>query len=143
MTRSRSILIVEDNPADVRLVVEGLRSGSAGYDISTVGDVKEALEYLHRQEPYTHAPRPDLVLLDLNLPKQSGHEVLDAMKSDPSLRRIPVVVLSMSRAHGDVEQVYHRYGNAYVLKPLDLDAFLGTIRSIEHFWFKTATLPPR
>lgn len=135
------ILLVEDSPADVVLTREALRGSRLNSQISVVGDGVEALEYLRRDGRFQHAPPVDLVLLDLNLPRMDGREVLEALAADPELSRIPVVVLTTSRAPHDVNFAYTTKANCYVTKPLDLDEFTEAVRKIEEFWFETATLP--
>ena len=139
--RAVSILLVEDNLGDARLVREALAEAGAAAALHHVPDGNEALAFLRRQGAHTAAPRPDLILLDLNLPRLSGREVLAEIKSDATLRRIPVVVLTSSQSDDDVLSVYNLQANCYVPKPADLERFLTVIRSIEHFWFTTARLP--
>jgi two-component system, chemotaxis family, response regulator Rcp1 len=136
------ILMVEDNPADVRLTQEAFKEGKILNTLRTVKDGVEAMAYLRRREPYTVASKPDLILLDLNLPRKDGREVLAEIKSDPELKRIPVVILTTSRAETDVLKTYDLHANCYIVKPVDLDQFIGVIRSIEHFWLAAVTLPP-
>ncbi|MEQ1503668.1 MAG: response regulator [Myxococcota bacterium] len=135
------ILLVEDNPGDVRLTREALRDGKVRNHLHVVPDGVEAIAFLRREGPYAGAPRPDLVLLDLNLPKKSGREVLADIKSDPDLMRIPVVVLTTSKADEDVLRAYEFHANCYVTKPVDLEQFLKVIRSIEEFWLTIVRLP--
>jgi len=135
------ILLVEDNHADARLVIEALRETGGGSQLRHVADGVEALAFLRQQGSHDGAARPDLILLDLNLPRKSGREVLAEIKADDTLRRIPVVVLTSSQSDEDVLSVYTLNANCYVPKPADLDHFLEAIRSIEQFWFKTARLP--
>jgi CheY-like chemotaxis protein len=134
-------LLVEDNPGDVRLTREALREEGRGNRLSVVPDGVEALRFLRREEGYAEAARPDVILLDLNLPRKDGREVLAEIKNDDSLRRIPVVVLSSSRAETDVARSYDLHANCYVTKPADLDQFLQVIRSIDRFWRNTVQLP--
>jgi two-component system, chemotaxis family, response regulator Rcp1 len=136
------ILLVEDNPGDVRLTQEALKEGKVRNKLNVVDDGVKALEFLRRQPPYEDAPRPDLILLDLNLPRMSGREVLEAIKADPGLRNIPVVVLTSSEAERDVVSAYQLHANCYVTKPVDLDQFIHVVRSIEDFWFTIVRLPP-
>ena len=140
-TKLPDILMVEDNPADVRLTQEAFRNGKIHNTLSVARDGVEAIDYLHRRGRFADAPRPDLILLDLNLPRKNGREVLAEIKADPSLMRIPVVVLTTSRAETDVMKTYNLHANCYVVKPADLDEFLDVVKSIEHFWLKAATLP--
>jgi CheY-like chemotaxis protein len=139
--RAPLILLVEDNLGDARLVSEALRETGSGSQLRHVDDGVEALAFLRRQGAHDGAARPDLILLDLNLPRKSGREVLAEIKADDTLRRIPVVVLTSSQSDEDVLSVYTLNANCYVPKPADLDQFLAAIRSIEQFWFKTARLP--
>jgi two-component system, chemotaxis family, response regulator Rcp1 len=135
------ILMVEDNPADVRLTQEAFRYGNIHNTLSVARDGVEAIDYLHHRGSFADADRPDLILLDLNLPRKNGREVLAEIKADPSLMRIPVVVLTTSRAENDVLKTYDLHANCYVVKPADLDEFIDVVKSIEHFWLKAATLP--
>ena len=140
-TKLPDILMVEDNPADVRLTQEAFRNGKIHNSLSVARDGVEAVDYLRRRGRFHDAPRPDLILLDLNLPRMNGREVLAEIKADPSLMRIPVVVLTTSRAENDVLKTYDLHANCYVVKPADLDEFIDVVKSIEHFWLKSATLP--
>ena len=135
------ILLVEDSPSDTELTIEALKKGKVSNRISIVEDGVQAMEFLRRQGPYAQAPRPDLVMLDLNLPRKDGREVLADMKSDASLRCIPVVVLTTSRAERDVLQAYQLNANCYITKPVDFKQFIELIKSIEHFWLTVVTLP--
>ncbi len=137
------ILMVEDNPGDVRLTVEALKEGKVRNILHTVEDGEEAMKFLRRQETYAKAPRPDLILLDLNLPKMNGREVLAEIKADPSLRRIPVVILTVSKAEQDIVKTYDLHANCYINKPVDLEQFLTVVQSIENFWLTVVKLPPR
>lgn len=143
MSREVQILLVEDNPADARLVTELLKEGRLPHRISHVSDGVEALEYLRQQAGHTAARRPDLILLDLNLPRKDGRELLAEIKTDDKLRRIPVVVLTTSQAEDDITKAYNLYANCYLTKPVDLDQFSRVIKSIEDFWLTTAKLPVR
>ena len=136
------VLLVEDNPGDVRLTREALRDGKVHNNLSVAPDGVEALAFLRRQGKYADAPRPDVILLDLNLPKKDGREVLEEIKADPSLARIPVVILTSSEAERDIAQAYALHANCYVTKPVDLDQFITVVRSIEDFWFTIVKLPP-
>jgi two-component system, chemotaxis family, response regulator Rcp1 len=136
-----NILLVEDNPGDVRLTVEALKEGKVHNHLSVVSDGVEALAFLRNQGPYSDAPRPDLMLLDLNLPKKDGREVLAEIKDDPSLRRIPVVVLTTSEAEADVLKSYALHANCYITKPVDLEQFIHVIGTIEDFWLTIVKLP--
>lgn len=135
------ILLVEDNPGDVRLAVEALRDGKVANRLHIVEDGVEAMSFLRREGRYADVPRPDLILLDLNLPRKDGREVLAEIKQDADLKRIPVVILTSSAAEQDVVQAYNLYANCYIVKPIDLDQFLKVVRSIEDFWLIVATLP--
>jgi two-component system, chemotaxis family, response regulator Rcp1 len=135
------ILLVEDNPGDVRLTTEALRDGKLRNTIHVVPDGVEALAYLRREGRYADASRPDMVLLDLNLPKKSGLEVLKEIKEDAGLRRIPVVILSTSQAEQDILKSYDLHANAYVTKPVDLEQFLSVVKVIEGFWLEIVRLP--
>jgi CheY-like chemotaxis protein len=135
------ILLVEDNPGDVRLTQEALRESKLHNNLSVARDGVEALAFLRREGPYATAPRPDLILLDLNLPRKDGREVLAEIKSDPHLRAIPVVVLTTSQAEQDIAQSYNLHANCYVTKPVDLEQFITVVQSIEGFWFSIVTLP--
>jgi chemotaxis family two-component system response regulator Rcp1 len=137
------LLLVEDNPGDVRLTRETLKDVKLMVDLHVVGDGVEAMAFLRRQGPYVNAPRPDLILLDLNLPKKDGREVLAEIKSDPDLKRIPVVVLTISTAEEDILKSYNLYANAYVSKPLNLEQFAKITKAIEDFWFTIVKLPPK
>jgi CheY-like chemotaxis protein len=139
--RAVEILLVEDNPGDARLTMEALREGVVCNHVTHVHDGEEALALLRRAGPYTGAPRPDLILLDLNLPRKDGREVLAQIKNDDRLRRIPVVVLTTSEADEDVLNVYNLNANCYVTKPMGLDEFLQAVRAIENFWLSVVKLP--
>ncbi len=141
--RPIEILMVEDNPGDVRLTVEALKEGKIRNNFNTVEDGVEAMAFLRRQGPYADAPRPDLILLDLNLPKKNGREVLAEIKDDDELRRIPVVILTVSQAEQDILKSYNLHANCYINKPVDLDRFLEVVKSIENFWLTVVMLPPR
>ncbi len=136
------ILLVEDNLGDVRLTKETLKESKLLNRMSVVTDGVEALSFLHREGPYAEAPRPDLILLDLNLPKKDGREVLAEIKADEHLRRIPVVVLTTSGAEQDILKAYDLHANCYITKPVNLDQFSAVVRAIEAFWFTIVKLPP-
>lgn len=136
------ILLVEDNPGDVRLTVEAMKEAKVRNRMSVAADGEEAMAFLRRQGKYANASRPGLILLDLNLPKKDGREVLAEIKSDPTLRRIPVVVLTTSRAEEDIVKSYDLHANCFITKPVDLGQFLGVVRSIEDFWLEVVKLPP-
>ena len=141
--RAIEILMVEDNPGDVRLTREALKGGKVWTQVNVVEDGVAALDYLYRRPPYEAAHRPDLILLDLNLPRMDGREVLAKIKSDPALKLIPVVVLTTSQAEEDVLRAYHLSANCYVTKPVDLHQFNHIVQSIEQFWLTVVTLPPQ
>ena len=140
-SRPVEILLVEDNPGDVRLTREALREGKVRNNLNVAPDGVEALAYLRRQGRYADATRPDLILLDLNLPKMDGREVLEAVKADASLRNIPIVILTSSQAEQDIVRAYDLHANCYVTKPVDLDQFIHVVKSIEDFWFSIVKLP--
>ncbi|SEH31113.1 response regulator [Magnetospirillum fulvum] len=137
------ILLVEDNPGDARLAQEALKEGRMTSRLKVVVDGVEAMAYLRHEGVYADSPRPDLVLLDLNLPRKDGRQVLAEMKEDPELRRIPVVVLTTSQAGQDILRSYDLHANCYITKPVDLDRFISVVRSIEEYWCSVVTLPPR
>src|SRR5579871_1289269 len=135
------ILLVEDSPDDAALTVDALRDGRVRNRVTVIEDGEEAMAYLHRRGRYAQASRPDLVLLDLNLPRKSGREVLAEIKQDPGLRRIPVVIMTSSDDEKDILAAYNLHVNCYVTKPVDLDQFIDVVKSIEHFWFSIVKLP--
>lgn len=135
------ILLVEDNPGDVRLTQEVLREGRIHNVLNVVNDGVEALEFLHRRGAYADMRPQDLILLDLNLPKMNGREVLAEIKQHPELRKIPVIVLTTSSAETDVLSAYELHANCYITKPVDLDQFVNVVRSIEDFWLAIVRLP--
>jgi len=141
--RPIEILLVEDSPGDVRLTKEALKEGKVTNNLHVVMDGERALQFLRRQFEYADAPRPDLVLLDLNLPKLDGREVLQEIKQDSNLHKIPVVVLTTSKAEEDICRSYALNCNCYIQKPLDLDQFLEAVKSLQEFWMTVVTLPPR
>ena len=136
------ILLVEDNPGDVRLTQEALQEGKVYNNLPWAKDGVEALEFLKRQGKHANAPRPDIILLDLNLPKKDGREVLAQIKKDSELKQIPVVVLTTSEAEEDVLKSYELHANCYVTKPVDLEKFIHVVQSIDRFWLTVVTLPP-
>jgi chemotaxis family two-component system response regulator Rcp1 len=140
--RPLSVLLVEDDPGDVLIAREALRAANLATRLDVVNDGVEAIAYLRRSEGYADAERPDLILLDLNLPRMSGHEVLAELKADASLRRIPVVILTTSVAVADVVKSYDLYANVYVAKPVDFDEFAGVVKQIDDFFTSVAQLPP-
>jgi two-component system, chemotaxis family, response regulator Rcp1 len=135
------ILLVEDNPGDVRLTREAMREGKVLVDLSVVGDGEEALAFLRQEGEYARAEHPDLILLDLNLPKKDGREVLAEIKSDNKLKRIPVVILTTSKDEEDVLKAYDLHANCYIAKPVDFDQFTTVVKSIEDFWLTFVKLP--
>jgi len=138
-----NILLVEDNPADVDLTCLALRDTRTINRVHVAADGVEALEFLRKEGPHSAAPRPDLILLDLNMPRMSGRELLAHIKGDPNLRRIPVVILTTSDAETDIVTSYDLHANCFLTKPADLDEFDQVARSIENFWLRLAKLPPR
>jgi CheY-like chemotaxis protein len=136
------VLLVEDDPGDVLIAQEALKASSLTSKLTVVPDGVEAIRYLRREDDYADAPRPDLILLDLNLPKKSGHEVLAEVKADPSLRKIPIVVLTTSGAAEDVVRSYDLHANVFVTKPVDFDHFTSVIKQIDDFFLTVAQLPP-
>ena len=141
-SRTIEILLVEDNPGDARLTLEAFKDGRVLNNITVIGDGVEALAYLRQQGPkYSDAVQPDLILLDLNLPKKDGREVLAEIKADESLKKIPVVVLTTSAAEEDVARAYSSHANCYITKPVELDRFLDVVHSIDSFWLSFVKLP--
>lgn len=136
-----NILLVEDNSGDIRLMQEAFKEGNVHNNLITVRDGVGAMAYLRKEGVYTNAVRPDLILLDLNLPKKDGREVLAEIKSDEELKIIPVVVLTTSDAEQDIQETYNLHVNCYIKKPVDLDQFIKVARCIEDFWVETVTLP--
>ncbi len=136
-----TILLVEDNPGDVRLTIETLKSAKVRNTLHVARDGIEAMAFLRQEESFSTAPRPDLILLDLNLPKKDGREMLADLKADPNLRRIPVVVLTTSQAEEDILRSYDLYANCYITKPIDLNQFVVVVKSIENFWLTIVSLP--
>jgi CheY-like chemotaxis protein len=137
------ILLVEDNPGDVRLTVEALRGAKVANELHVVGDGQAAIDYLRRRGDYSEAVRPDIVLLDLNLPRIDGREVLADIKSDPDLATIPILVLTTSSAEEDIARSYELRANCYVSKPVDFTQFIAAVRALEGFWLKIVKLPGR
>lgn len=136
-----NILLVEDNPGEAELTIEAMRQAKVSNRIHVVEDGVEAIEFLYQRSAFCAAPRPDLILLDLNLPRMDGREVLAQIKSDPKLKRIPVIVLSSSCAQADINSVYDLHASGYLAKPIDMGAFIRAIQSIHEFWFCMVTLP--
>ncbi len=137
------ILLVEDNPGDVRLTEEAFKEGKFNNNLSVVVDGLDAMSYLRKEGKYSDVARPDIILLDLNLPKKDGREVLKEIKSDQELKRIPVIVLTTSSAETDIHHTYGNYVNAYITKPVDLDQFIKVLGTIEEFWLNIVKLPER
>ena len=137
------ILLVEDNPGDVRLTIEALKEGKVANKINVAVDGIEALAFLRREGKYENAPKPDLILLDLNLPKKNGREVLAEIKMNTHLKCIPVVILTSSQAEKDIVTTYNLHANCYITKPVDFDQFIKVVKSIENFWFSVVKLPPK
>ncbi len=138
---SFEILLVEDNPGDVFLTQEALREGKFPHRLSVAEDGEQAMRFLRKEGTYKNAPQPDLILMDLNLPKKDGREVLEEVKNDPGLRHIPVIVLTMSEADQDIARAYKLHANCYLTKPIQMDDFLNMIRSVEDFWLRVVRLP--
>jgi CheY-like chemotaxis protein len=135
------ILLVEDNPGDSRLAKEALKESKLKNNLYVAEDGVEAMNFLYKKGKYSKMPRPDLVILDLNLPKKDGREVLAEIKNDDNLKRIPVVILTISKAEEDILKTYNLHANCYVTKPLDLDQFMKVVKSIEDFWLTIVKLP--
>jgi two-component system, chemotaxis family, response regulator Rcp1 len=139
--RPVEILLVEDNQGDIRLTMEALKDGKVLNNMTVVGDGVEALTYLKKENQYASAITPDIIFLDLNLPRKDGREVLAEIKADEKLKRIPVVVLSTSGAEEDIIKTYNLHANCYISKPVDIDQFLEIVKAIDYFWFIGVTLP--
>ena len=140
-TDSRLVLLIEDNPGDVRLMKEALRESGLNLSVEVATDGDQALHYLNREPPYQQAKRPSIVFLDLNLPKGTSKDILRHIKASPELRSIPVTVLTSSDADRDIREAYELHANCYLRKPVDLDSFIATIRSAMNFWLTTACIP--
>jgi CheY-like chemotaxis protein len=140
--RPIEILLVEDSPSDTELTVEALKDFKVRNHVSIVEDGVQAMQFLRRQDPYAGVPRPDLIMLDLNLPRKDGREVLADIKGDDHLKTIPIVVLTTSRAEQDILRAYQLNANCYINKPVDFNQFLEVVRCIESFWLYAVTLPP-
>jgi CheY-like chemotaxis protein len=140
--RPVEILLVEDNPGDVRLTQEIFKEGKVRNQLSIAWNGEEALAFLHNEGRFAGASRPDIIVLDLNLPRKDGREVLAEIKSDPDLKRIPVVILTTSQAESDLLQSYNLHANCYIVKPVDLDHFVEVVKTIEGFWLQIVKLPP-
>lgn len=142
-SRPIEILLVEDSAGDVRLVKEALKENKFLNNLYVARDGVEAMKFLHQEGKYADAVRPDLILLDLNLPKKDGREVLAEVKGDEDLKRIPVVIMTVSEAEEDILKTYNLHANCYIAKPIDLDQFIKVVRSVESFWLTIVKLPPR
>src|SRR6056297_3183539 len=140
-TNSIEILLVEDSPGDQRLTMEALKEGKINNTLYIVEDGEEAIAFLNKEEPFTNAPKPDLILLDLNLPKMNGQEVLEIIKADEKLKRIPVVILTTSQADQDILTAYNLNANCYITNPVDFDQFSHVVKKIQEFWFTIVRLP--
>ena len=136
------ILLVEDNIGDARLAKEALKESKLKNELHIVGDGMDAMDFMYQRGKFKNAPRPDLILLDLNLPKKDGREILAEIKTDENLKRIPVVILTISKAEEDILKTYNLHANCYITKPLDLDQFMKVVKSIEDFWLTIVKLPP-
>jgi chemotaxis family two-component system response regulator Rcp1 len=143
MTDPFVILLVEDNPADVRLTQEALKIGKVMHELYVVTDGAEAMTFLHKRDRYVMAPRPELILLDLNLPRKDGREVLVEIKSNPLLTSIPVIILTASQADKDILATYDSYANGYIVKPVAVEQFFATLKNIKDYWMSVVMLPPK
>ncbi len=141
MGETVEILLVEDNPGDARLTLEAFKDGKVRTNLNVVDDGQKAMEYLRKEGKYAEKPRPDIVLLDLNLPKKDGREVLAEVKADDDLKLIPVVILTTSKAEEDILNTYDHHANCYITKPVDLGQFMEVVKSIENFWLTLVKLP--
>jgi CheY-like chemotaxis protein len=140
--RSVEILLVEDNPGDIRLIKEAMKEAKIINNLNVVEDGVEAIAYLRRLEKFKDATRPDIIFLDLNLPKKNGREVLAEIKQDINLKQIPVIILTVSKAEADVIKTYELHANCFITKPVGMDQFIKVVKSIEDFWFSIVKLPP-
>ncbi len=138
-----NILIVEDNRADIRLIEEAFKEGKLYIDLDVAEDGVEAMAYLRKEGNYKDVNSPDLILLDLNMPRKNGYEVLEEIKLDDNLRRIPVIIMTISKAEEDILKSYNLHANAYIVKPVELNQFIETVKSLEEFWFTIIKLPPK
>jgi CheY-like chemotaxis protein len=143
MSNPIRILLIEDNPGDIRLTIEALKEGKILNEVVVAKDGAEALDYIYCRGKFTNCPPPDIILLDLNLPKVDGREVLKMIKQDENLKSIPVIVMTTSKAEEDVLKSYHLHANCYITKPIDMDQFLGAIKLLEDFWLSIVVLPSR
>jgi len=141
--RSKDILLVEDTPGDVRLAHEAIRDAKVRANLHVVGDGVEAMAFLRRQGKYADAARPNLIMLDLTMPKKNGFEVLTEIKADAGLKKIPVIIFSVSKSEGDIRRAYDLQANCYVVKPADLNGLIVVIKAIDDFWLTAATLPEK
>lgn len=141
MVHPIEILLVEDNPGDARLAKEALKESKLKNNLYIADDGVEAMDFLYKKGKYTKMPRPDLVILDLNLPRKDGREVLNEIKTDENLKRIPVVILTISKAEEDILKTYNLHANCFISKPIDLDQFIKVVKSIEDFWLTIVKLP--
>ncbi len=139
--KSFKILLIEDNPGDIRLTKEAFKEGKSDIQLIAVTDGVKAIQYLNKEDPFSDATTPDIILLDLNLPKKDGRQVLQEVKSDLNLRRIPIIVLTTSNAETDIIKSYNLHANCYINKPVDYDSFYTIIKNIEEFWLSTVILP--
>jgi two-component system, chemotaxis family, response regulator Rcp1 len=147
MTNNKSlqpieILMADDNKGDIRLTLEALKGAKVKNNVHVVGDGVEAMAFLRKEGKYANKPRPDIILLDLNMPKKDGREVLQEIKTDPDLKCIPVVILTVSQAEEDILKTYNLHANCFITKPVDLDQFIKIVKSLEDFWFTIVKLPP-
>ena len=140
--KAYEILLVEDNQSYVSLMMEALEESQVLTNMNVVIDGAEAMAYLRRESKYAHAPRPDLILLDLNIPKKKGQKVLEEIKNDPDLKRIPVVIFTVSSAEQDILMSYNLHANSYIIKPRELDQFMAAVKSTLNYWFTVVKLPP-
>ena len=143
ISKTIEILLVEDNPADIRLAQEAFKDAKVRNILHTVGDGVEAMAFLRRQGKYAEVARPDLILLDLNLPKKDGREVLAEIKTDEHLKLIPVVILTVSKDEEDILKTYNLHANCYITKPIDFEQFMKVVKGIEEFWLTIVKLPPK
>lgn len=142
LSRPTEILLVEDNRGDVRLIQEAFKAASVEHKLHVASDGEAALDFLYGRPPYETVPRPDIIILDLNIPKKNGRTVLNDIKSSSQLRRIPVIVLTTSNNEEDIIECYHLYANCYIAKPIDMGSFVVVVNQIKKYWFMTAKLPP-